>query len=141
MRGDRASGGWEPWQGLHLNKRVKADKCPELRHTPPAGPSGLLEGPKLGESEEPSRPWVTGIFEECRVEGERPESRRGHLPPGVHRPREMLVTCDGPLVAAECIMQSGDSLRVATCQRRKKLVQLGADCETPVVGSGWPLLE
>lgn len=87
-----------------MNKRVKVDKCLELRYISFVGFSGFFEGFKLGESEEFSRFWVVGIFEECRVEGERFESRRGYLFLGVYRFREMLVICDGFLVVVECIM-------------------------------------
>lgn len=41
----------------------EAQKCTELRHIP--DPSGLLQGPKLGDGEEPSCSWVARIWEEC----------------------------------------------------------------------------
>lgn len=40
-------GGWEPWDGVRLNKSVGAHKGSRLRHTQTPDLSGLLEAAQI----------------------------------------------------------------------------------------------
>ena len=88
-------GGWEPWDGVYLNKRVGAHKGSGLRHTQTPDPSGLLEAAQIRRWPRPH------LFLGSRDLGgvwvgkeEGLNQARGASVLKVHRPRETLVAFD-----------------------------------------------